>query len=119
MESCQYQPHLAAVSAAGKDGMGYCSSSNGCHSDMSRGECRVLEVEMELGGSHGCREGVREGGRERCSEGSASLVSEAADPGGNTAQLPFSKELITFSLFGKIPTKHSKQISQLHVYKYN
>lgn len=110
MESCQYQPHLA-VSAAEKEGLGYCSSS----SELGRGDCRVLDVEMELGESHGCREGDRDGGRDGhadSNDAAASLASEAAESGGSiAAQLPFSKELITFSLFGKIPIKHSKQRS--------
>lgn len=108
---CQYQPHLAVSE---KDGLGCCSSSS---SQLSRRDCRVVEVEMEVGSSHGCREGGREGGGGGshgpggCRNAAASLISETADPGGrNTAQLPFSKELITFSLFGKMPAKHSKQV---------
>jgi len=38
----------------------------------------------------------------------AALASEAAEGGGTGGELPFSKQLISFSLFGKLPPKSSK-----------
>ncbi len=97
----QYQQHLAveccssAVSDEG--GLGYCSSGR-----LSAESCRVVDVEMEVGGS---------GGREE--EGAE--TSEAAHPAaGEGADMPFSKELITLSLFGKMPAK----ISELQAASY-
>ncbi len=43
-----------------------------------------------------------------------SLASEAAEPGGDGGELPFSRELITFSLFGKMPAKFSKCRAAYH-----
>lgn len=40
------------------------------------------------------------------------LASEAAEGGGSGGELPFSKQLISFSLFGKLPPKSSKSASQ-------
>lgn len=68
-------------------------------------DCRVVDVEMEVGGGSSSKQG----GSSR--EGAVCLAGEAAEPGvEDTAQLPFSKELITFSLFGKMPAKLSKQL---------
>ena len=82
--------------------------------------CTVLEVEMEVqeggraagpcssaGSSSSREQGGRGGGGGGEQEGER-LASEAAEPGGDTAQLPFSRELITFSLFGKMPPKLSE-----------
>lgn len=47
---------------------------------------------------------VREGEREL----GPALASEGAEDGGSGGELPFSKQLITFSLFGKMPPKSSE-----------
>lgn len=89
-----YQPaaHLPASAGEGKDELIYCSTDE---------SCRVQSVEM----------GVAVGG-----EGSPLqevVACEAAENGRAAAeQLPFSKELITFTLFGEMPPKGSK----LHVH---
>jgi hypothetical protein len=96
---CQYQPHLSEQSYSNS-----VASGDDSEKEMARG---VLHVEMETmeagdgpSNSNGCRE---------AEDAAATSVSEAAEAGGATpAQLPFSKELITFSLFGKIPAKHSE-----------
>lgn len=65
--------------------------------EEGEGGCRIVEVEMDVEGL--ADRGIRE---ER-------LASElAAEAGEDAAQLPFSKELITFSLFGKMPAKLSE-----------
>ena len=70
-------------------------------STAAAGGCRVLQLEMEVkaGPSQSSKDGER-------------LASEAAAPGaggqGEGPHLPFSKELIRFSLYGRVPAKLSK-----------
>lgn len=66
-----------------------------------RDTCRVTDVDMEEQEKAGPVADV-------CGSKTGSLASEAAEPGGDAANLPFSKELITFALFGKMPTKSSE-----------
>lgn len=87
MECPQPQAQQHGLAAAGctaavsEAGLAYCR------------DCTVVDVEMEVGGDTSSSQSGR----------------EAAEPGHqDNAQLPFSKELITFSLFGKIPARQSK-----------
>ena len=43
----------------------------------------------------------------------AGLASEAAEGGGSGGELPFSKQLISFSLFGRLSPKSSKWLAHL------
>lgn len=78
--------------------------------------CTVLDVEMEVQeGSRAADTGKElgrgqgeQGGGQGEQGGGERLASEAAESGGDTAQLPFSRELITLSLFGKMPPKYSE-----------
>ena len=79
--------------SAAADEISYCTNAD----ELQTKECRVVEVEMEMEGNASPR---RDDG-----ESQTSVITAAG--GGNTVQLPFSKDLITFSLFGKM-TKHSK-----------
>lgn len=89
------QPHAHAV--AMNSGV---EENDGELSLYGRGEgCKVLEVEMEVMESKAASSYVREG---------ESLSTEGAAPAGEGGSLPFSKELIRFSLYGKVPAKLSK-----------
>lgn len=101
----QQQPlaHIVAMDAVGEETAAELSSCR--HRELSNGGvgvregCRPLEVEMEVMESKAGPSQGREG---------ESLASEAAAPGGDGANLPFSKELIRFSLYGKVPDKLSE-----------
>ena len=100
------------VRAGGGGGGG--GGSSECQAVQVRAEeCTVLDVEMAV--PEGCRAACRPAAghphhsrKQEEGEQGERLASEAAEPGGDTAQLPFSRELITFSLFGKMPAKFSK-----------
>ena len=84
------------------------------------GECgNALAQEGEVAGCMaGSEPGPQERGHQETSLGQvggsdenetrAALASEAAEGGGSGGELPFSKHLISFSLFGKLPAKSSK-----------
>lgn len=101
------QPHVHAVAmeAVGEENAAELSSCR--HRELGNGGiagvregCRLLEVEMEVLESKADPSQSREG---------ESLASEqAAAPGGDGANLPFSKELIRFSLYGRVPAKLSE-----------
>lgn len=85
LTSCR-QGELSLGAAVSREGGG-----------VPMGGCRVVEVEMEVkASSHSSK------------EGGGSLASEAAAPGGDGANLPFSKELIRFSLYGRVPANLSE-----------
>lgn len=102
----QQQPHAHAVAmdAVGMREENAAELSSCRHRELGNGGvregCRVLEVEME----------VMESKAGPCSQSreGESLASEAAAPGGDGANLPFSKELIRFSLYGRVPAKPSE-----------
>ena len=69
------------------------------------GECGVSGADCwaQFGAGRDRRSGDKEAERDL----GQALDSESAEGGGNGGELPFSKQLITFSLFGKMPAKSS------------
>ena len=103
-----YQPLTLEVLSAEESRLNsnLSSVSGGLEQRLSEGRqgCRVLDMQMQVSVETGPSTSSNNSKQEEMER----LPSEAAEPGGDGGQLPFSKELITFSLFGKMPAKLSE-----------
>ena len=90
-----------SIDVAGENSLHQQTGGHSSREERRQDPSLLLNVEIDI-------EDESDGGTEAEGDQLESLVTETAEPGGDGGELPISKELIRFSLFGKMPAKFSE-----------